>query len=134
MAERLGEQLIGGGEVFFAVAEQHAGPIFERSAGRLGHQGGLAQTGLARDQEDLAAPAGRHPLEGLGDRRHLSLPAHHSDRGAHGQAGWERDGGCASVASEALPDHLDGLNRIGQAFEGQLPERPAFVAIAPAGR
>ena len=50
VAERLGEELVGGGEVLFAVAEQHAGPVVESRPGRLGHQGGLAQTGLARDE------------------------------------------------------------------------------------
>ena len=38
------------------------------------------------------------------------------------------------VASEGLPEHFDRLDRVGQALEGQLPERPALVAIAPAGR
>ena len=35
VAQRFGEQLVGGGEVFFAVAEQHAGPIGERGRGPL---------------------------------------------------------------------------------------------------
>ena len=61
VAEGLGEELVGGGEVLLAVAEQHAGPVVERGPGRLGHQGGLAQTGLTRDEEDLAAVARRPP-------------------------------------------------------------------------
>ena len=133
MAQRFGEQLVGGGEVFFAVAEQHAGPVCERNAGRFGHQGRLAQTSLTRDQEELAVPTGRHPFEGIGDRRHLGFAADHADRRVDGQARWERDGVCGAIVTEGLPDHLHRLDRVGQAFEGQLPERPAFVAIATTG-
>ena len=61
VAEGFGEELVGGGEVLLAVPEQHAGPVVEGGPGRLGHQGGLAQTGLARDEQDLAPFARRRP-------------------------------------------------------------------------
>ena len=35
--------------------------------------------------------------------------------------------------AEGLPEDLDRLDRVGQALEGQLPERPALVAVAPTG-
>ena len=66
VAERLGEELVGGGEVLLAVPEQHAGPGVEGGPGRLGHERGLAQTGLARDEQDLAAFARGDPLGGVG--------------------------------------------------------------------
>ena len=62
VAERLGEELVGGGQVLLAVPEQHAGPVVEGGTGRFGHQGGLAQAGLTRDEEDLPPFAGGHPL------------------------------------------------------------------------
>ena len=71
VAEGFGEELVGGGEVLLAVAEQHTGPGVERGPGRLGHEGGLAQTGLTRDEQHLAPFAARHTLDGVGDRSHL---------------------------------------------------------------
>ena len=79
--ERLGEELVRGGEVLLAVAEQHAGPVVEGGPGRLGHQRGLAETGLARDEHDLASFAAGHALYGIGDRLHLGLPPDHAHPG-----------------------------------------------------
>jgi len=66
VTEGFGEELIGRGEVLLAVTEQHAGAAVERGAGRFGHQRGLAQTGLTRDQQNLSAFPLRHALGGIG--------------------------------------------------------------------
>ena len=76
VAEGLGEELVRGGQVLLAVAEQHAGALGEGRPGRLGHQGGLAQT---RPHPRRAAPRGPSPagtaLGRIGDRRQLGLSA-----------------------------------------------------------
>ena len=66
VAEGFGEELIGGGEVLLAVAEQHAGPVVEGGPSRLGHQRGLARSGLARDEQDLASFATSDTLGRIG--------------------------------------------------------------------
>ena len=91
VAEGLGEQLVGGGQILLAVAEQHAGPGVEGRPCRLGHHGRLAQTCLARDEEDLTSPACPNLFHGIGDRRHLGISAHHADRRVHGQTTGERN-------------------------------------------
>jgi hypothetical protein len=93
VAERFGEELVWGGEVLLAVAEQHASSGVEGSSGRLGHEGGLAQSGLARDEQHLAPFARGHALGGVGYRLHLGVASHHTHGGAWhgqtaGQAGW----------------------------------------------
>ena len=62
VAERLGDQLVGGGEVLLAVPEQHEGPLVEGGAGGLRHQGGLAQARFAGDQEDFAPARRSRPV------------------------------------------------------------------------
>ena len=91
VAECLGEQLVGGGEILLTVSEQHAGPGVEGRPCRLGHHGRLAQTRLARDQVDLTSPTCRHLFHGIGDRRHLGISAHHSDRRVHSQTSGKRN-------------------------------------------
>ena len=123
VAERFGEQLVGSGEVLFAMAEQHAGPVVEGGSGRLGHQGASCPD---PPRPRPAGPRGPPPaatrLTASVIVCHLGLAADHSDCGAHGQAtqgaGWT----VRRVASEGLPNDLDGLDRVGQALEGQLPE------------
>ena len=48
VAERLREELVRRGEVFFAVPEQHARAALDRGAGRLGDQRRLAEARLRR--------------------------------------------------------------------------------------
>ena len=79
--QSLSEELVGGGEVFFAVAEEHTGPVFEGGPGRLGHQRGLADTGLTRDQQDLAALACGDALGRIGDGLQLGFSSDDADRG-----------------------------------------------------
>ena len=134
VAERFGEELIRRGEVLFAMPEQHARPAVERGPGRLGDQRGLAQTGLTRDEEHLAAFAPGDTLERIQHRRHLGFPAHDTRRGAHRQTPRQRDDGPGVGRAERFPQHLDGLHRIGQALQGELPERTAFVTAAATSR
>ena len=61
VAERFGEELVRRGEILFAMPEQHARAVVERGAGRLGDERGLAQPGLARHEQDLAAFAAARP-------------------------------------------------------------------------
>ena len=123
VAERLGEQLIRGGEILLAMPEQHARPAVERGPGRLGDQRGLAQTGLTRDQQHLAALAAGDPLERIQHRRRSRLrgPRHPTpDARPNGPAA-ARPFGVGPL--ERLPPHLDGLHRIGQALQHQRPDR-----------
>ena len=83
VAERFGEELIRGGEVFFAVPEQHARIAVERGPGRFGDERGLAETGLTRDEEHLAAFAPGDTLERMRHRRQLGFAAHDTRGGAH---------------------------------------------------
>ena len=134
MPEGLGKELVGGGQVLIAVAEQHTGPSVEGSPGRFGHEGGLAQAGLARDEHHLApfGPATRLAASAITCR--LGFPPDHTNRGTPGQAGGNGIDGLASVDhSEGLPQHLDGLDRFGQSLQGQFTERAALVSAAPTG-
>ena len=132
MAERLGEELIRRGEILLAMPEQHARPGVERGAGRLGHQRGLAQTGLTRNEQRLASFATGDTLEGIRHRRHLGFAAHHTHRGAHAQTARQRHAVRGGPA-ERLPAHLDRLDRIGEALQDQWPDRVALVSAAPTG-
>ena len=55
------------------------------ASGRLGHERGLAQTGLARDEEDLTPFATGHPLDGVGDGLDLGVASDDAHGGPHGQ-------------------------------------------------
>ena len=81
VAEGLGEELVGRGEILLAVPEQHAGPAVEGRPGRLGDQRGLAQPGLARDEQHLAPLARGDPLGRVRHRRRLGLAADHTHPG-----------------------------------------------------
>jgi hypothetical protein len=80
LAKGLGEELIGGGKVLLAMAEQHARSVIERRSCRLGHQGGFAQTGLAGDDQNFTSFAIGHALYRFADGRHLGFPTHHAHR------------------------------------------------------
>ena len=110
MGKGLGEQLVGSGQILLAVAEQHAGPAVEGRPRRLGHHCRLAQARLARDEEDLASSARSNLFCRIGDRRHLGIPAHHTDRRVHGQTTGERNDLRQIGSTQRLPDHLDGLD------------------------
>ena len=101
--EGLGEELVGGGEVLLAVAEEHTGPGVEGGPGRLGHERGLAQTGLARDEQDLAPFAPGDTLGGVGHGLHLGLASDDTDGGAHGQTTGQWDGGCRCRPRRVAP-------------------------------
>jgi hypothetical protein len=117
VTEGLSEELIGVGEILLAVSEQHDCPSVEGGASRLGHEGGLAETGLSRDQENFASVALGDAFGCVGHRLHFRVTAHHSHARADSQAARERDG-CPGVDfSQGLPDNLDGLDRVGQAFQ-----------------
>ena len=105
LAERFGEELIRGGEILFAMPEQHAGPFGERSPRRLGHQRGLAQARLARYKQSLVSFAVSDAFQGSSDRRDLGSPPHDTGRRAHAQATRQRhpDGG---DPAQGLPVHL----------------------------
>lgn len=115
------------------MTEEQTCPAIERGPGGLGHQCGLAQTGLARDQEDLAAFACGDALGGVGQGLHLGLSSDDTDGRAHGQTAREWDGGCGVRPAEGFPQHLNRVDRIGQSLQGQFPEGSALVAVAPPG-
>ena len=71
VAQGLGEELVGGGQVLLAVAEEDTGPVVVGVLGRLGDQGGLAQPGLPRDEHHLASRTSGDALVGVGDRPRL---------------------------------------------------------------
>ena len=133
--EGFGEQLVRGGEVFLAVPEQHTGALVERDPGRLGEQRGLAETGLARHQEHLPALTRGDPLERIqrrppARRRGPTTPT----AGRTARRAGSGTTGPRLVDAERLPQHLDRLDRIGQALQGERAERPAVVAAAAPGR
>ena len=93
VAEGFGKELVGGGEVLLAVTEQHAGTAVEGGPGRVGHQRGLAQTRLARDEQYLAPFALGDALDGIAYRLAISaFTPDHAHGGSNGQdgpaAGW----------------------------------------------
>ena len=135
VAERLGEELIGRRQVLFAMPEQHARITVERGPSRLGHERGLAQTGLARDEDHLAAAGAGDTLERIQDRRRLGLAAHDT----HRRDVSPRRPGSGTAARlrrcpGRLPQHLDRLDRIGQALQGELAQRTALVSAAAPSR
>ena len=97
MPEGLGEKLVGSGEILLAVTEQHAGSCVEGRPSRLGHQRGLAQTSLARDEEHLAPLAPSNPLGGVGHGLHLGVASHNTSGGAHGKTTGQGHRGPLSV-------------------------------------
>jgi hypothetical protein len=54
VVQHLGERLVGHPCVLRRRAHQHGGALLVQHAGGLGGQPGLARTGLAADQQDLA--------------------------------------------------------------------------------
>ena len=133
VAQRLGEELIGRRQVLFAMPEQHTPIAVERGPGRLGHERGLAEAGLTRDEDHLP-DAAADTLERIQDRRRLGFPAHDTCGGAHAEARRQRDDrpGCGPLGR--VPQDLDGLDGIGQTFEGELAERTVFVSAAAPSR
>jgi hypothetical protein len=130
VTESLSEELIGGGEVLLTVTEQHAGAIVERVPSNLGDEGGLAQPGLAREEERLQPCSSGDTFEGVHDRGHLGAATDHPHGGAHGQTcgQWDRS---RIGPGERLPEHLDRLDGAGKTLQSQLPERPALMTATP---
>lgn len=122
MAECLGEELIGIGQVLFTMAEENTGPTVERRACCLGHDGRLALASLARDEEDLAPIPLSDALGGVRHLRQLGLSAHHTHGGPHGETTWQGDRDSGVSISEWLPNDFDSLDRVGQAVQGQVPK------------
>ena len=110
--ECLGEELIGRGEALFTVPEEHAGPAGQCGPAGLGNQCCLAQAGFAGDKHQLASLTRRHPLYRVRHQRHLDLPSNHPDPRVNAEATRERDD-TGAWFSERLPEHLDGLDRVG---------------------
>ena len=88
VAERFGEQLVRGGEIFFAMPEQHTGTGVEGSAGCLCNQRGLAETRLARDEKHLAPLASCDAFERIHHRCRLAGATDHASGRTHVQAAW----------------------------------------------
>ena len=90
VAERLGEELIGGGKVLFTVPEQHTGTAVECGPGGFRDKRRLAQAGLTRDEEHLPPLAPGDSLGRVCNRLQLRLAPDNADGGADGQ--WHRQG------------------------------------------
>ena len=133
MTEGFGEQLVGGCEVFLAMTEQHAGPVIERGPGRFSHQSCLAQAGLARDQQNLSTFPRRHALGGVGQQLQVSFASDYADCGAHGESSRKRYRDPKVRFSQGFPQHLDCLERVGDALQSEFPERPTGVGVAATG-
>ena len=130
--EGLGEQLIGRGRSSSQCPNSTVAPGVERGPGERAGQRGLAQPRLAGDQHDLAARRLRPPVAGVGpggDRRRPTTPT--SGRTAR-RAG-SGTGAAAGAASVGSHSHLDRGDRLGQALQLEVAERPALVP-APAAR
>src|ERR1700726_556202 len=116
VVEGLGEQLVRGGEILLAMPEEHAGPVVKGSPSSLGHESGLTQTGLTRDEKYLAPLASRGSLASVGNRLHLRFAPDYAESRTNGQTARKRNGGSrASVsAAQRLPHDFDRIHRVGQ--------------------
>src|ERR1700733_13048626 len=113
VAEGLAKEPIGSGEVLLAMTEQNTSSVFKGTPGRLGYERRLAETRLSRHKHDLAPLAAGHPLTGVCDRHQFGLSTHHTHLGQLGQRPLEWDGSSPIGSSDWLPEHLDGLDRVG---------------------
>ena len=102
-----------------------------RGTRRLGGQSRLAQTGLTADEDDLATFVVGDPLEGIGEEGGLDVAPDHADRRPDGQARLEGHARASPGIDERLPQHLDGLDGIGEALQGHGPDGPAGVPVPP---
>ena len=134
VVEGLGEELIGGGEVLFAVAEEDAGPAVEMrpapprpprpSCRRRPHprSAGPRVPGRRRRawprRQSLASRL-------LVQRRQLSVAR------PDGPGGGRRPSN--PPLPQRFPEHLDGLDRLGQALQPEFAKRAALVAVAATG-
>ena len=75
VVQHLGERLVGHPGVLRGRAHQHGGALLVQHAGGLGGQAGLARTGLAADQQDLAGSLCDALPDGLQDPE-LVVAAH----------------------------------------------------------
>ena len=95
--------------------------------------GALAGMRLARDEEHLAPLAPSNPLGGVDQSVQSAVASHNTSRRANGQTTRQGQRGSATGSSKRFPSHFDGLDGIGQALQGQLPEGPVFMTTAPSG-
>ena len=143
VAERFGEQLVRRREVLLAVPEQHARPVVERRAGRLGDERGLAESGLAGHEHDLAPVAGATRFDRVGHRTQLRLVPDHTGGRTHRQSAWEGQlrRGCGrrvhrcgrqDLLVARLPRHTEGLEGLPQALQlEQADGLEVMAATAP---
>src|SRR5580698_3920537 len=80
-AERLGEELIRGRSVLFAVSEEDIGTIPDRRSRRFGHESGLALPSLTGDQSYLVPLVPSNALDCIQDQLHLVLAADQANGG-----------------------------------------------------
>ena len=135
VAEGFGEQLVRRGEVFLAVPEQHTGALVER---RPGPPPPAMSSCRARPRRVTRSTSRPPPaatrLNALRTTVSSVLASDDTDRRPHRQACRQRHDRPDVVDAERLPEHLDGLDRIGQPLQGERAERPAVVAAAAPGR
>ena len=134
VTEGLGEELIRGGEVLFAVPEQHTRPAVERGPRQPRPRGWSCpdRPHPTRAATSRPSPVG-DALDRVGHRRDLGLAADDARRRDARQAGPAAASTSVVGPAERLPAHLDGLDRVGQALQRQCPERSALVTAAPTG-
>ena len=131
VAERFDEGLVGNGQFLVGAPEQHHHPRAVGPARRLGHQRGLPLAGFPGDEQDLAALAGGHPLDGQVEQREFERPPDDADPRAPAEP--RREGDPARGGDGAGgPTQPERLHRLGQSLQLESPERGELVATPAA--
>ena len=110
--ERLGEELVGSGQLLLAVAEEDHRPSLVCDPGCLGYEGGLAESGLTGDEHHFTSSAARHPLVGIGYRLGFSDTTDHTHIRSNCQMARERDSTDVDGAVQGLPQNPHCLDRV----------------------
>ncbi len=80
VTESLREELVRGGKVLLTVAEEHARPAIEGAPCGLGHQRGLTETGLPRNEDDPEPFSASGAFGGVSNQLELALAPHDPQR------------------------------------------------------
>jgi hypothetical protein len=126
-AQRLGDRLVGHGQLLVATAPQHDAALLVGEAGQLLDQAGLADAGLTGDQHDPPLPADRL-LPGVHQRVPLRDPAGEREHVGQLDGRWQRDADrVRAFVVGCRPDDLAHRQRARDALELQLTDRSQLV-------
>jgi hypothetical protein len=127
--KRLGPQLVGARQIFFAVTEQHLRTERVSVLSRGRHKRRLAEAGLTGHEERLQGRILHNAGDCLRDRRQLVLASDDAGRSPYCQRGREGNLPFRGTTGKRFPQNFDGLNRFGKALQRKRPKRPARLRI-----